>query len=52
MEKLKFRISMFGNAKLLNSNGRKKENQEFQCLEKPKSRFPKFGESKIQNSSF
>ena len=45
-------IPMLGNAKFLNSNGRKNENQELQCLEKPKSRFPMFGESKIQNSSF
>ena len=45
MEKLKFRNSMFGNAKLLNSNGRKKENQELQCLEKLNLRIPMFGKA-------
>ena len=38
-------IPMFGNAKFLNSNGRKNENQELQCLEKLNLRIPMFGKA-------
>ena len=51
MEKLKFRIPMFGKAKVQNSNVWKSESSEFQCLDKPKFRIPIFGKAKIQNSN-
>ena len=45
MEKLKFKMPMFGNAKILNSNEWKNENQELQCLEKLTLRIPVFGKA-------
>ena len=44
---LLFRITMFGKAKVQNSNVWKSETPELQCLEKPKSRIPIFGKAKI-----
>ena len=43
--KLGFSIPMFGNATILNSNGSKSQNQEFQCLEELNSRAPVFGKA-------
>ena len=42
---------MFGKAKDQNSNVWKKENLQFQCLEKEKFRFPMFGKAKVWNSN-
>ena len=36
---------MFGNAKFLNSNGRKNENQEWQSFEKLNLSIPMFGKA-------
>ena len=38
---------MFGKAKIHNSNDRKSQNLQFQCLEKPNSRIPMIGKVKI-----
>ena len=62
MEKPKFTIPMFGNAKnkefqclekpnLKNSNVWSGQNSQFQCLEKEKSGIPMFGIAKIPNSN-
>ena len=42
---------MLGKAKFLNSNVCERQNTEFQCLEKPKSKIPRFGKAKTLNSN-
>ena len=42
---------MLGKAKFLNSNVCERQNTEFQCLEKPKSKIPGFGKAKTLNSN-
>ena len=49
LESPKFRIPMFGKAKIHNSNVWKSQNSQFQCLEKPKFTIPLFGKGKVEN---
>ena len=46
LESPKFRISMFGKAKIHNSNVWKSQNSQFHCSEKEKSRIAMFGKAK------
>ena len=46
LESPKFRIAMFGKAKIHNSNVWKSQNSQFHCLEKEKSRIAMFGKAK------
>ena len=46
LESPKFRIPMFGKAKIHNSNVWKSQNSQFHCLEKEKSRTAMFGKAK------
>ena len=46
LESPKFRIPMFGKAKIHNSNVWKSQNSQFHCLEKEKSRIAMFGKAK------
>ena len=46
LESPKFRIPMFGKAKIHNSDVWKSQNSQFHCLEKEKSRIAMFGKAK------
>ena len=46
LESPKFRIPMFGKAKIHNSNVWKSQNSQFHCLEKEKPRIAMFGKAK------
>ena len=46
LESPKFRIPMFGKAKIHNSNVWKSQNSQFHCLEEEKSRIAMFGKAK------
>ena len=52
MEKPKFRILMFGKAKIHNSNVWKRKSAELQCFAELKFLMPMFGKAKIHFSNF